>query len=160
MARYDLIPALVAVVSLAVPAAAADNSSAYTKIILDQCRQEPHDPEDPLQGGVWWCEGYGGVPVRVEEGDERFQVSYGAAAVDELAASQTLPAFNTINDTLERRLDAAGQPFATILRFFTSPAEGDKVQVLVVTKVGPPGQVLPDRHRQCLDQSGRQRDRA
>ncbi len=33
------------------------------------------------------------------------------------------------------------RPFATILRFFTNSGEGDKAQVLVITKLGPPGQV-------------------
>ena len=99
MARYHLIPAVFLSVFMVLPASAAENSSAYTRLILDQCRQEPVDPDDPLGGGVWWCEGYAGIPVRVAEGDARFLVSYGEAAAGERAASQTLPAFNTINET-------------------------------------------------------------
>ncbi|SDB06740.1 hypothetical protein [Bauldia litoralis] len=142
MASPFLIPPLFLAISLAVAAPAlAENSSTYTKLILDQCQQEPLDPEDELQGGVWWCEGYGGMPVRVAEGDLRFLVSYGANAAEELAASQTVPSFNTINETLEWRLDASGMPIATILRFFTDLVEGQKGQVLVITKLGPPGQI-------------------
>ena len=141
MARYHLIPAVFLSVFMVLPASAAENSSAYTRLILDQCRQEPVDPDDPLGGGVWWCEGYAGIPVRVAEGDARFLVSYGEAAAGERAASQTLPAFNTINETLEWRLDPSGKPFATILRFFTDPGGmGETVQVLVITRLGPGGQ--------------------
>lgn len=142
MARYHLIPAVFLGFLAASPSFAAENGSAYTKLVLDQCRQEPPDPDDPLMGGVWWCEGYADIPVRVAEGDERFLVSYGEGAADELAASQTLPAFNVINETLEWRLDPSGKPFATILRFFTDPGGmGDKVQILVMTRLGPHGQI-------------------
>jgi len=144
MAGRPLILLLTAL-AFATPAAAAENASAYTKIILDQCQEQPPDPEDPLQSGVWWCEGYEGMPVRVAEGDLRFLVSYGADAANETAAGQTLPAFNTIGDTLEWRLarggDGALHPFATILRFFTDSGDGKKGQYLVVTKLGGPGQV-------------------
>jgi hypothetical protein len=136
---------LLTAIAFAAPAVAAENSSAYTKIILDQCREQPPDPDDPLQSGVWWCEGYAGMPVRVTEGDLRFLISYGADAANEIAAGQTLPAFNTIGDTLEWRLapggDGAQHPFATILRFFTDSGDGQKGQYLVVTKLGGPGQV-------------------
>jgi hypothetical protein len=75
------------------------------------------------------------MPVRVAEGDLRFLVSYGANAAGEIAAGQTVPQFNTINETLEWRLDGAGRAFATILRFFTD-GEGEKEQILVVTRLG------------------------
>lgn len=128
-------------------ALAADVSSVYTTLDLDQCRQEavpPTESVEPVDGAIWWCDGYGGVPVRVAEGDLRFLISYGANAAAERAAGQTLPQFNTINQTLEWRLDRTGRPFATILRFFTDNGLGDgsaKGQVLVVTKLGGPGQV-------------------
>lgn len=120
--------------------------SAYTKLDLANCRQEPLDPDDPLGGGIWWCEGYAGIPVRVAEGDLRFLVSFGEKAADELAAGQTPPAFNTIGTTLEWRLERDRSngnlsPVATILRYFTDSGTGEKGQVLVVTKLGGPGQV-------------------
>jgi len=133
---------------LAAAPALADGvfESAYTKLDLAACRQEPLDPEDPVEGGTWWCEGYAGIPVRVAEGDLRFLVSYGGNAAEEPAAGETLPAFNTIGTTLEWRLersrsDGSLTPVATILRYFTDSGTGEKGQVLVVTKLGGPGQV-------------------
>ena len=138
---------LLACLPAAVPAL-ADGAfeSAYTKLDLANCQQEPLNPDDPVAGGTWWCEGYGGTPVRVAEGDLRFLVSFGHNAADEPAAGETLPAFNTIGTTLEWRLGrdwATGSfvPIATILRYFTDSGTGEKGQVLVVTKLGAPGQV-------------------
>lgn len=126
---------------LATPAA-AENTSAYTKIDLTGCREIPPDPDDPLQSGTWWCEGYGDVPVYVMEGDLRFFVSYGEGAPAELAARTTLPAFNHIGETIEWRLGPDGVPFATILRFYTDSGDGGpEGQTLVITKLGGPGQV-------------------
>lgn len=126
---------------LAAPAV-AENASAYTKIELAACREIPPAPDDPLESGAWWCEGHGGIPIYVSEGDLRFFVSYGDTAPDELAAKTTLPAFNHIGETIEWRLGPDGRPFATILRFFTSSGDGaPDGQVLVITRLGGPGQV-------------------
>ncbi|HMN84842.1 MAG TPA: hypothetical protein PKA74_02465 [Bauldia sp.] len=132
--------------ALAAASPAAANESAYTTIDLAACREEAPDPDDPLQSGVWWCEGYGGMAVRVAEGDLRFMVSFGERAAEERAAEQTLPRFNTIGGTLEWRLKADGgqvRPIATILRYFTdAEAEGGpKGQFLMITRLGPPGSV-------------------
>ena len=137
---------LVLYVVAATPAIAGDYDSAYTKLDLGQCRQEAPDPEDPLSGGVWWCAGHAGIPVRVAEGDLRFLVSFGANAAGEPAASETLPQFNRIGTTLEWRLEASPadgrwRPVATILRYFTQGDLDSEGQVLVVTKLGPPGQI-------------------
>jgi hypothetical protein len=138
---------LVACLSAAAPAFANGAfESAYTKLDLAKCQGEPPNPDDPVAGGTWWCEGYGGMPVRVAEGDLRFLVSYGANAAEEPAAGETLPAFNTIGATLEWRLErdrsnGSLHPIATILRYFTDSGTGEKGQVLVVTKLGGPGQV-------------------
>jgi hypothetical protein len=120
--------------------------SAYTTLDLSQCQQQPLDPEDPVGGGIWWCEGYGGTPVRVAEGDLRYLVSFGANAATETAAGQTLPQFNRIHTTLEWRLavspaDGRRSPIATILRYFTDNGGAREGQVLVVTKLGGAGQV-------------------
>jgi hypothetical protein len=128
------------------PALAQAFESAYTALELGQCQQQPLDPGDPVDGGVWWCEGYGGMPVRVAEGDLRFLVSFGANAATEPAAGQTLPQFNRIHTTLEWRLatnpaDGRRYPVATILRYFTDNNGEREGQVLVVTKLGGPGQV-------------------
>lgn len=144
-----LLNLVVGVVSplLAIEAAFAQGyESAYTTLDLGQCQQQPLDPEDSVGGGVWWCQGYGGMPVRVAEGDLRYLVSFGANAATEPAAGQTLPQFNRIHTTLEWRLatnpaDGRRYPIATILRYFTDSGTGREGQVLVVTKLGGPGQV-------------------
>ena len=146
MAKRFLTLCLSLALACSASGAFAENASVYTKIRLQDCRQEPLDPEDPLQSGVWWCEGYQGIPVRVAEGDLRFLVSYGPGASDEKAAGQTLPRFNTINETLEWRmapwLDGSERPIATILRYFLDSIDGGPGgQVLVVTRLGGPGQV-------------------
>jgi len=126
---------------LAAGPAAAENASAYTKIDLAGCRAIPPDPDDPLESGAWWCDGYGGIQVYVSEGDLRFFVSYGETAPDELAARTTLPSFNHIGQTIEWRLAPDGKPFATILRFFTSGGDGaPEGQILVITRLGGAGQ--------------------
>lgn len=148
MAKTTLsfLAAVLSSVLFAGVALAQAHESAYTTLELSQCRQQPLDPEDPVDGGVWWCEGYGGMPIRVAEGDLRFLVSYGANAATELAAGQTLPQFNRIHTTLEWRLainpvDGRRYPVATILRYFTDNNGGREGQVLVVTKLGGSGQV-------------------
>jgi hypothetical protein len=123
------------------PSAAAENTSAYTKLDLDKCRAQPTDPDDPVQTGIWLCSGYAGIKVRAEEADLRFYVSYGARADQEPAAHQTVPAFNTIGETVEWRLDGKQRPIATILRFHTGSDDTSAGSTLVVTRLGPPGGV-------------------
>ena len=116
--------------------------SEYTPIALDQCQALPIDPDDPLQSGGWACAGYLGVPVLIWESDLRFFVSYGVLGASQPAANETLPPFNYINDTLEWRLDDAGAPIATILRFFAETGDGGpETQVLVVTRLRDDGGV-------------------
>lgn len=143
---------LIAVASVLAPLLAVGDAlaqayeSTYTTLELSQCQQQPLDPADPADGGIWWCQGYGGMPVRVAEGDLRYLVSFGANAASEPAAGQTLPQFNRIHTTLEWRLatnpaDGRRFPIATILRYFTDNGGAREGQVLVVTKLGGPGQV-------------------
>jgi hypothetical protein len=137
--RPTILAALVMLAAL--PAMAGDKSSVYTKLDLAACRQEPPNADDPLEGGIWWCEGHDGMPVRVAEGDLRFLVSYGEDAANQPAASQTLPSFNHVGATVEWRLDD-GRPIATILRWFTDPGDGGaKGQYLVITRLGGAGEV-------------------
>lgn len=118
-------------------ASASDISSAYTKIDLDQCRLREAAAEEGTFGGSWDCAGYAGIPVYVMEGDLRMFVSFGTNAAAEIAAEQTLPNFNTINETLEWRL-RGGRPFAAILRWFLDDGEGGKAgSVLIVTQLVP-----------------------
>jgi len=120
---------------LSTGAFAQPNDSVYTKINLDEdCSLiEAHE-----MGATFGCPGYKGYPVMVAEGDLRMFVSYGLDSMNEVAAGQTIPAFNTVHDTLEWRLankEFGWTPIATILRYFTDDGMGDKQQILVVTKV-------------------------
>ncbi|MBN9673428.1 hypothetical protein JF539_23925 [Labrenzia aggregata] len=119
---------------------AADITSAYTKIDFDACVEvSPADLEEGTSGGSVECRGYQGQTVFVAEGDLRMFVSFGPHADDEPASRQTLPNFNTVNDTLEWRL-RGGVPFATILRWFPSYPDGVGTgSVLIVTQLRPGG---------------------
>lgn len=110
--------------------AASANESVYTSLKLETCETI----EASEQGAVFRCRGFDKMSVRVAEGDLRMFVSYGPDAAEQTAASETLPAFNTIGETLEWRL-ANGEPFATILRFRWD-SDGAKGSTLVVTKLG------------------------
>ncbi|WP_153771473.1 hypothetical protein [Labrenzia sp. CE80] len=125
-------------VVLAVGADAAPIDSVYTKIKLDECEvQEAPTADEGTFGGSWHCTGYKGMPVYVAEGDLRMFVSFGIGAEGERAAEQTLPNFNTVNETLEWRL-RDGQAFATILRWFIDDPEGGKPgNILIVTQIVP-----------------------
>lgn len=118
-------------------AVAAEFTSAYTKINLETCTQLENAEDEGTFGGSWMCPGFGGLDVFVAEGDLRMFVSFGPDAGNERAAGQTLPRFNTINETLEWRL-RDGVPFATILRWFPSLDDGGKTgSVLIVTQLTP-----------------------
>ncbi len=118
-------------------AGAEEITSAYTKIELETCTQLESAADEGTFGGSWSCPGYEGVQVLVSEGDLRMFVSFGTDAAREPAAGQTLPQFNTINETLEWRL-RDGVPFATILRWFPSLDEGRRTgSVLIVTQLKP-----------------------
>lgn len=116
---------------------AADMTSTYTKIILDKCNLRAAPTGEDTFGGSWDCPGFAGIPVYVAEGDLRMFVSFGADAENEPAAGQTLPNFNTVNETLEWRL-RNGRPIATILRWFPDKGDGGKPgSILIVTRVAP-----------------------
>ncbi|MCV0427862.1 MAG: hypothetical protein K5905_20585 [Roseibium sp.] len=123
----------------AVQAGAADVTSTYSKIRLQGCTQVATASDEGTFGGAWECPGIQGQAVYVAEGDLRMFVSFGPAAIDEPAASQTLPNFNTVNETLEWRL-RNGVPFATILRWFPSLDGASKTgSILIVTQLVPGG---------------------
>jgi len=124
-------------------ASAQSIESAYTTFETGKC---PHvrgrAPEDY---GHWTCKGYGGIAVWVAGADQRVYVSFGPRAKNEPAASQTLGAFNSEGRTIEWRIerghDGKARPFATILRWNTSPLDDNanpiRGQVLVVTRLAP-----------------------
>ncbi|NVK34673.1 MAG: hypothetical protein HWE23_09355 [Rhodobacteraceae bacterium] len=114
--------------------AAGQIESAYTKVILDDCTFVAAEEVSSTYAGYFTCEGYKGMPMAIAEGDLRMFVSFGTSAREEVAYSQTLPMFNTINETFEWRL-LDGKPFATILRWFTDDGLGATGQVLVVSQI-------------------------
>jgi hypothetical protein len=122
---------------LCAPAQAADVTSAYTDIDLDECLVMESDDF----GTMWACPGYKGMPVYVAEGDLRFMVSFGFGADREPAAEQTLPPFNTLGPRVEWRLTNAGgawRPFAAIVRYHLDrPEGGPDGQVLAVIRIEP-----------------------
>jgi hypothetical protein len=119
------------------PVAADGPTSAYSKLNISQCQVVAQNRET---GSIAWsCPGRDGTEIWAAEDDARFFVSFGPAADRQAAAGQTLPPFNRINDTLEWRLGEGGQPFATILRWFTEFDDGRVGQVLVVTRIAPDG---------------------
>lgn len=137
---FRMLAGIGIMITVIAAAPAAAEESVYTTIDLGACPQAPIDVNDPLQSGIWQCAGYLGIPVWITESDLRFFVSYGANAANEIAAHETLPPFNYINSTLEWRLNDQGQPFATILRFFTDSGDGGpENQILVVTAISPDG---------------------
>lgn len=128
--------AILAGAGLLVPAAPAAGAaeSAYTPLVLEKC-DAVTPPAMAEQGAVFRCKGYGGMAVRVAEGDLRMFVSYGNRARDQTAARQTLPMFNTTGETLEWRVED-GKPVATILRYHWDSDGLSKGSTLVVTKLG------------------------
>lgn len=114
-------------------------TSAYTDLNLDaDCLVLEADDF----GATWSCPGYKGYPLRVQEGDLRFSLSYGFNPDANAVGFQTLPPFNRLGEKLEWRLSndsGRWMPVATIVRYFTADVETgeDKGQVLVVSKVAP-----------------------
>ena len=130
---------------------ATANDSVYTKLNLeDECAiLMPFDETEPGSGVAWVCRGFRGIGVFVAEGDLRFTVTPLVEGLPTLSDGsltypdfETLPGFNRINDTLEWRLDATGDPIATILRWFedTGDGSGAERQYLIVTRALPGGQ--------------------
>jgi len=139
-ARTRMAVSLAALALSIAPAAAQSIISTYTPLDLDKCRHtRGKDVEDY---GAWQCTGFQGIGVHVTAGDMRMYVSYGRDAKNEPAARETLASFHGEGTTIEWRSERAAdgklKPFATILRFRTTVADGDKTatgQVLVVTRL-------------------------
>jgi len=134
-----LLCSSVLLLAVVAPASGSGFDSTYTKIQLQNCDQVETASKEGTFGGAWTCPGYRGQPVYVAEGDLRMFVSFGPFAADEPAATQTLPNFNTVNETLEWRL-RNGEAVATILRWFPSLNDGASTgSVLIVTQLRPGG---------------------
>lgn len=140
MRPTTLIPATAAAVFMAFCAHA--NESTYTERNLDRCKVLSQTDEGPSVSMK--CGGYKDLPVYFKEGDLRQSQSYGPVSPLWLEeAYETFGPFNHSNATIEWRLDTAGTPFATILRWFVADPESDGGetrygQVLVVSTVATP----------------------
>jgi hypothetical protein len=134
---------------LASPAAAQTIESVATPFNVDKCaHKQGRDAEDE---GDWRCAGYAGIRVVMTAGDARVYVSYGAHALEQQAARETLAAPNGEGARIEWRIarepNGKRRPFAAIMRWTTAvPVDDPKIEngvfrgeVLVVTRLGPGG---------------------
>jgi len=92
------------------------------------------------------CSGYRGYPVMIAYDDARESLYYGFPGADMTDVWESFVAFNTSAPKVEWRIKARGEaaiPFATIHRRSVAGGEdgSQKVEVLVVSKVGQPGGV-------------------
>jgi hypothetical protein len=135
-----MLKATLAALALLLPQQASANSSAYTKLDLDHCKPLSSDE----LGGRLKCEGYKSYPAYFTEGDLRQSMLYGPAAEDLITGSfESFGTFNSVNKTIEWRLDAAGKPFAAIQRWFIDnpdpktgmPSPANAGQILVISRV-------------------------
>jgi hypothetical protein len=127
--------------------AAAQVERVYTPLDLKKCRHRPGRGVEDY--GSWRCAGHDGIAVHITAGDQRSYISYGPNAANEVAAQQTLSAFNSEGKTIEWRIERLpnGKPhaFATVLRWNVTALDPDDDlkqiagQVLVVTRLGPGG---------------------
>ena len=106
--------------------------SAYTGLDLDRCKQLDHG-ETP-ESTEWRCSGYRGVPLFVQNGDERYDVDAGVEDEDALWAHT----FDYPGKTVEWRI-AGGKPFAIIYRLRSANPERPRTTVLAVESVGMRG---------------------
>jgi hypothetical protein len=123
--------ALLLAAPAAQPRAATDAriTSAYTTLDLDRCARL--DKGEEPQSATWRCKGFAGIPLIVQNGDERFDIDAGTEDRDELWSQ----AFDYPGRTIEWRL-RRGVPFAIIYRL---AASGDGVPAssrLIVETVG------------------------
>src|SRR3982750_3672902 len=120
----SILAAFVAAAAAAAPAPTV--TSAYTKLDLDRCTRLDHG-ETP-ESTEWRCAGYGGVPLFVQNGDERYDVDAGAADDDAIWSAT----FDYPGRTVEWRL-RQGRPFAIIYRLVpANPEARGLVSKLVV----------------------------
>ncbi len=119
--------------------AVAANTSVYTSFDLKKCKVLHTPVPDEEDGGSSLCKGYGKLKIYFAEGDLRTTVAFGANPENHCAAHQTFGGFNSINTTVEWRLDK-GKPIAAIQRWTVSydPEDSAKTKTwLVVTKIEP-----------------------
>ncbi len=132
MKRKVLAAACVLAAVSAAPATAQRRqaiTSAYTNLDLDRCRVIREVTEGASV--EWRCPGYGGVPLWVAIGDERFDID----APRDNGAWESTPMFNDLGDRVEWRL-RGGRPFAIIYRLRLFGENPRPRSVLAVETVG------------------------
>jgi hypothetical protein len=104
-------------------------TSAYTKLDLDACKAI--DSGEEAAWMEWECDGYGGLPLFVQSGDDRYDLDAGARDEDEHWAAT----FDYPGDTVEWRLQG-GKPFAIIYRLRNANPDRPASSMLIVESVG------------------------
>src|SRR5262245_6363432 len=84
--------ALIALALGSAPAIAQPVESQYTSFDAKKCRHQKGKGVEDY--GSWTCPGYQNLRVLLSAGDQRMQVTYGNWKKDDIALSQTFPAFN------------------------------------------------------------------
>jgi hypothetical protein len=125
---------IAAIVALVLAGTAADAqparvTSAYTNLDLDKCTNI--DAVEEPQSFRLRCKGYAGIPLFVQNGDDRYDVDAGREDADELWAD----GFDYPGATVEWRL-SRGKPFAIIYRLNSANPEAPKWSRLVVETIG------------------------
>ena len=127
------VPAIL--LTLATPA--LGNDSVYSKLALEDCTIiDEYDGEEGGGSVAFICHGHDAIPLHVSEGDLRFSVVPLPKGYRGPIRFETLPAFNTLGETVEWRRNDKGEVIAIIQRWFTDTGDGKQGQVLVVTRVG------------------------
>jgi hypothetical protein len=117
---------------LAAAAAAVQPTSAYANVDLDRCRVVSQVEEGASV--TWRCAGYGGIPLFVLSGDDRFDVD---AGVDN-GVWESPGRFSSPPTRVEWRLRGR-RPFAIIYRLTLSGYQEPTTSVLAVETIGRPG---------------------
>jgi hypothetical protein len=103
--------------------------SAYSKLDLDRC--ERLDDGSELASASWRCAGHGGVPLFVQNGDDRYDLDAGSEGRD----GHWGESFDVPGETVEWRI-ADGKPFAIIYRLRSARSEAPSSSRLVVETIG------------------------
>lgn len=104
-------------------------TSAYTSLDLDRCQRLDRNQEPA--SARWRCQGYAGIPLFVQDGDDRFDIDAGREDQDELWSQS----FDYPGKTVEWRL-RRGKPFAIIYRLESTSREAPKWSRLMVETIG------------------------
>ena len=142
MLNNRMISIAAALATFASAETATANDSVYTDLDFDACQTILDDEfSDTMK-----CPGYQGLAVYFTESDLRQAMQYGPVR-DELVGKvyESFAPFNRVGSKIEWRLDAAGKPIATILRWYIEntgpegePTEESTGQVLVVSRIARP----------------------